>query len=191
MINTSLFKQVLTPTNFKRFLFFFVIDILVIVFSLYASFLLRFEFSISARYYDVLIQVLPFFIIVKLAAFAFFRLYSITWRYVGLSDLWNIIRALVIAELILIFLTIGLTPVPKFLQFLPAPDFRGFPRSVFFIDGIISLVLIASLRVSKRFFIEIVGGKRHGKGRKKTVIIGAGHTGGNLYSRGKSAGNNV
>jgi len=177
MRNRSFVKQLVAPTYWKRFLFFFVADVLAIVLSLYASFLLRFEFSISDRYYNTLIQVLPFFVAVKLAAFAFFRLYSITWRYVGLSDLWNIIKSLLIAELVLIVLTVGFTPFPKFLRFLPAPDFRGFPRSVFFIDGIISLILIGSLRVSKRFFLEIVGGKRHGKGRKKTVIIGAGHTG--------------
>ncbi len=103
-----------------------------------------------------------------------------TWRYVGLADNWKIIQALVVSELALIVLTWGLTPVPSILRFLPLPVFEGFPslpRSIFIIDGIISLLFMLSLRISKRFFLEIVREKRNGKKGKRTIIIGAGNTG--------------
>jgi FlaA1/EpsC-like NDP-sugar epimerase len=53
----------------------------------------------------------------------------------------------------------------------------GFPRSIFLIDGIISLILLSGIRILKRLFIEVIL-KQRSKGQgKKTIIVGAGNTG--------------
>ncbi len=51
-------------------------------------------------------EVLPFFIAVKLASFLVLRVYGMTWRYVGIGDLVNLAVALVLAELLLVVLSL-------------------------------------------------------------------------------------
>ena len=123
-------KKLLSPSNLKRFIFFFVFDFLIIIFSLYLSFLLRFEFVLSKDYQGLIFRVLPFFVVIKLSAFLSFRLYRISWTYFGLCDNWQVIKALLLSEVVLFSLTWGLTPIPSLLKFLPLPDLKGFPRSI-------------------------------------------------------------
>lgn len=164
-----------SPTHFKRFILFFCADILIITFSLYLSVLLRFDFSLGNEYLSLIFKALPLFIIVKLAAFAGFRMYRITWKYVGINDLCNIVSALIVANSVLMILI--LLPLPPFLQVISLLQPKGFPRSIFLIDGIVSLFLIAGFRISKRLFLEIILKRRYGRQGKKTIIVGAGNTG--------------
>lgn len=96
--------RLLYPTHFRRFLFFFLFDILIITVSLYLSFLLRFDFTLNKEYRDLIFEALPFFIIIKLIIFAGFRMYKITWKYVGINDLCNIVNALIVTNSILMVL---------------------------------------------------------------------------------------
>ena len=90
--------------------------------------------------------------------FGLFRVYRITWRYVGINDMCNIVNALIVAELVLIVL--GLVPSPlNFFALIgrfsdPIPI--GFPRSIFLIDLGISILLFSGPRISKRLYLEIV-----------------------------------
>jgi len=171
----NLLARLLYPTHLKRFLFFFFGDLLIIVFSLYLSFALRFDFNVSPEYYGLLLKALPFFIVVKLSVFIVFRLYKIAWRYVGIGDLYNIVNATVVVNSVL--MVVILLPFPHVLRLIQLPSFTGFPRSVFLIDGIISILLMSGFRIAKRLFLEIIlKGRRKGQG-KRTVIVGAGNTG--------------
>jgi len=171
----SYLYRILSPTHLKRYLFFFFIDVLIVVFSLYLSFFLRFDFKVSAEYYNLILMTMPFFLVIKLTAFISFRIYRITWRYVGIGDLCNIVNATIVANSVL--MVVILLPTPLSLHFISLPSFAGFPRSVFIIDGIISLSLMSGFRISKRLFLEIIfKGRRRSQG-KKAIIIGAGNTG--------------
>ncbi|MDO8426216.1 MAG: nucleoside-diphosphate sugar epimerase/dehydratase, partial [Deltaproteobacteria bacterium] len=170
--------RLLHPTYIKRFAFFFVSDILIIVFSLYFSFLVRFDFDLAEEYRTLAFEVMPLFIFVKLIVFSAFRLCRITWKYVGLRDIINIGSAILISEAILaliIFLPLA-APV-YFSSFIPDIRVLGFPRSVFIIDGANSLILLFILRISKRLYIEVFHRNGSAKGGQKTIIIGAGNTG--------------
>lgn len=171
----NLLARLLYPTHLKRFILFFFGDILIIVFSLYLSFALRFDFNISPEYHRLIFRSLPFFVAVKLIAFMSFRIYKIIWRYVGISELYNIVNATIVANSIL--MVIILLPSPPALHFIPLPSFTGYPRSVFLIDGIISIFMLSGFRLSKRLFLEVVFKKRHKGQGKKTIIIGASNTG--------------
>jgi len=81
------FIALLTPSFFKRTFLFLFADIVIIIASIYLSFLLRFDFNLSDEYKNLIYTALPTFMIIKLTAFAIFRMYKITWRYVGLNDL--------------------------------------------------------------------------------------------------------
>lgn len=176
----KILRRLLTPSYFKRFMFFFVSDILIIIFSLFFSFYVRFDFALTPSYMALAIEALPLFLIVKLTVFMGFRLCRITWKYVGLRDLINITTAIALSEMILAFAIFmpfsGLDELST--VWLPSISMHGFPRSIFIIDGANSLILLLLLRVSKRLYLEVFyknGGVA--RGAERTVIIGAGNAG--------------
>lgn len=171
-----LMLKLFVPSNLKRLLFFVTSDSLFIIFSLYLSFLLRFEFKLAPEYFRLFLQTAPLFIVLKLLILGSFRIYNITWRYVGLNDFYSISKAIVFSEAVLMVLILNvfsMTPslLPGFLHLFDV----NVPRSVFIIDGILSLLMLAALRASKRFYLEIARKKTMRKG-SRTVIIGAGNT---------------
>ncbi|MCX5798593.1 MAG: nucleoside-diphosphate sugar epimerase/dehydratase, partial [Proteobacteria bacterium] len=101
---------------------------------------------------------------------ALFRVYRMTWRFVGLYDFLNLTLALVLSGLFLVVLSI---PTSLFTNLV----ITGFPKRILFADGVISLFLIAGLRISKRIYLEVIREKRPFKKGKRTIIIGAGNTG--------------
>jgi len=173
--------SVYNPSHKKRFLFFFFMDILIITASLYSAFLLRFayqlrsEFLIGRHYMIMITQAFPIFLAVKLSVLGLFRIYRITWRYVGVHDLVNIARAVAVSQFILILVILFLFNI-KLFDMLNFDAFIGFPRSIFIIDGLISFLLLAGLRISKRIFLEVLGKGPCKKGLT-TVIVGAGNIG--------------
>lgn len=173
--------NLLKTSNLTRFLFFLICDTVIIAVSLYMSFLLRFDFTIPDEYLKLFIRAFPFFFILKLSLFIIFRMYKITWRYVGLNDLQNIILALTASEALLMVLILIPLPPPinSYLSVLLSFDssLPVFPRSIFLIDWILSVILLSGLRISKRVYLELIIKKRFiGRGTK-TLIIGAGNTG--------------
>jgi FlaA1/EpsC-like NDP-sugar epimerase len=159
-----------TPSAAKRLLIFLAADSFLIGASLYLSFLSYFEFNFDISYADLINETLFYFIILKISALAAFQVYKITWRYVGLSELVDIFLAILISELVLTILSL-----PN--RLLPNIALTGLSKKIFFVDGILSFGLIGALRLSKRFYLEIIRKKcPAGKG-KNTLIIGAGDTG--------------
>ncbi|MDO8581275.1 MAG: nucleoside-diphosphate sugar epimerase/dehydratase [bacterium] len=156
----------LRPTHKKKFIFFVVGDAVIVSFSLYFSFLLRFDFSLRSPYADIVVNVLPLFLVVKIASFAFFHLYQLSWRFVSLRDFYNALRAVIVSSGVMM----------AAIYFLRIPAFEGFPRGIIIVDAIVTLLLISFLRVSKRVIIEVVMGQRR-RGGKRMLIIGAGNTG--------------
>ncbi|MBI5469216.1 MAG: polysaccharide biosynthesis protein [Deltaproteobacteria bacterium] len=116
---------------------------------------------------------LPFFVVLRLIVFAWSKIYRITWRYVGVRDLYDIAVALLIAELAII------ASVSVFLPalFSPLSSLKGFPRGIFLIEAVLFVIFILALRVSKRVFLEVICKKRQAHYGKKTMIIGAGDMG--------------
>ena len=60
---------------------------------------------------------------------------------------------------------------------LPELAMRGLSKRIFFIDGIVSVGLIAALRVSKRLYLEVIRRGRPLSRGKNTLIVGAGNAG--------------
>ena len=140
----NLLENVLQPTAWKRFLFFFLSDIILFYLSLLFALLFHFDLNLNIRYNPLIFPVLPFFVAVKIGSFVLFRIYKMTWRYVGLYDLLSISAATVIAAFLLMLSV--LLPVDLPLS--------GFSKGVVLADGIITLFLISGLRVSKRIYEE-------------------------------------
>ncbi len=161
-----------------------LLDAALIVLSIYASYLFRFEFDIPSSFEDNLQQIIPIVIFTKLAVFHFFDLYRGMWRYTSINDLLNIIKAAVSSSVILISGLLLLT------------RFQGFSRAVFLIDIGFTIILIGGMRLFIRFYFERFGGgqpdigftdilrqlfNRGNATRKHLLIIGAGNCSEKLY----------
>lgn len=163
----NLFKK----TPLKRRLFFFLTDIILISFSMYASFWLRFNGAIPTPYKESLFYFIVLAVALKLVFFLLFRLYDISWSYVGLEDIFKIFRSLSLGSLSLVVLLFLLRPS---LPFTLSP----FPRSILVVDFIFSLILVGSFRISKRALQEGVKITfKPKKDKARILIIGAGNAG--------------
>ncbi|MDG6999702.1 MAG: polysaccharide biosynthesis protein [Nitrososphaerota archaeon] len=165
---------ILHPTNLKRSAFFAALDVVSIVLSLYLGFALRFEFKLPPQYFDIILNVVPFFIVIKLMASVGFNIYRITWRYVGLTDLLNIVGALATSEVVLFILVTWLQT--RFTMF-PDHAVGRFPRSIYILDAMNTLIFVSGMRISKRIFLEVIRNRRPHGSSLRTIIIGAGNTG--------------
>ena len=160
----------LTHTSaISRLLFFLLADVFIITLSLYLSLLVHFDFNLRVPYAELLQEVLLLFAVIKIACFALFRIYKITWRYVGVADLLNIVLAVVVAEMALLILSL-----PNSFFQLPI---TGFAKRIFLVDGFFTLAFISALRVSKKLYMEVIREKGTVRKGRRTLIIGAGNTG--------------
>jgi FlaA1/EpsC-like NDP-sugar epimerase len=169
MRHTNLRKRIFFVTPFKRRVFFLVGDSLLIAFSLYASFWLRFDGSIPAEFARNFFVYLGLALFVKISFLAVFGMYKVSWRFFGLSDLQKLMAAISLASLSLLAVYLG---------YRTRGPFAGFPRSVILVDYVITISALGLLRISKRAVIEYfskAGRMRHG--RTRILIVGAGEAG--------------
>jgi FlaA1/EpsC-like NDP-sugar epimerase len=164
-------EKLKSPSHLKRFLFFVFTDVILIAISLFLSFLFHFDFDLNVPYPSLMPGVLPYFIVIKLLSFGIFRVYRMTWRYVGIFDLVNIVGALIVSAMVLIILTLPISYMPSNFAI------TGFPKRIILEDCIISVFLISGLRILKRLYLEVIRKQRPAKQSKKTIVLGAGNTG--------------
>jgi len=167
----EIIKKLSSVSYLKRSMFFLLSDIVLITISLFLSFLFHFNFDANVPYIPLILEVLPYFIIIKLFCLGMFRIYRMTWRYVGIFELVHIVGALVVSLMALIILTIPISFINSDLAI------AGFPKRIILEDSIISVFLIAGLRISKRIYLEVIQKQGHAKKGKRTIIVGAGNTG--------------
>jgi FlaA1/EpsC-like NDP-sugar epimerase/UDP-N-acetylmuramyl pentapeptide phosphotransferase/UDP-N-acetylglucosamine-1-phosphate transferase len=133
----------------------------VLVLVYYASFLLRFDFDLNEPYLSVFIRTLPVLLAVKLVLFSLFKLSRGWWRYTGISDLLDIIKASLCSAVLfygLIYLIRG---------------FLHFPRSIFIIDPILTIFVMGGMRLTVRSYTEAL---REAIIGAKVLVVGTGST---------------
>jgi FlaA1/EpsC-like NDP-sugar epimerase len=117
-------------------------DVLLVGFAYFLSYWIRFEGDIPPdqilNFRNTIWFVIPF----KIVTFFLFQLYKGMWRYTGVKDLISIVRA-TLASSAAITLTI-----------LYIYRFEGFPRSVFAIDALLTLIFIGGIRFLIRLFLQ-------------------------------------
>jgi len=157
----KLVDRLLLPTPSKRIVFFLLTDIIFIVFAFYFSFYLRFGFSYPEKWHKHFLPWIVGIVVLKIFFLAIFRIYKINWRFVGITELINLLKSAVASTLIIYAanLVVGHFSPRYFL-----------PRGVVIIDAIISFGLMGLLKISKRLSIDIFSKSSIGK---RTLIIGA------------------
>ena len=157
-------KEKINKVLFKYVLIYFI-DMLIFAVSLFISFEFRLGFALSKNDTKILFLAMPIFLIVKFISFQITKVYTFSWRYVGIRDLVKLINGNVIASFFLFFVVI----------FLQNGFLSGFPRGVIFIDFFITLSLVAFVRSFQRIYFEGIK-KEHDWGNR-TLIVGAGNAG--------------
>jgi FlaA1/EpsC-like NDP-sugar epimerase len=126
----------------RNFWIIFVIDVGLVCASYVLAYIIRFEGDIPPEQMALLLQTLPWIVLLKIAVFAWIGLYRGMWRYTSIADLVNIITATVICAGAI---ALALVLVRRF---------EGFSRSVLILDALITLMLIGGLRLLIRVYIQ-------------------------------------
>jgi FlaA1/EpsC-like NDP-sugar epimerase len=174
----KLVERLLLPTPLKRIAFFLLTDITFIVFSFYFSFYLRFGFSYPEKWHKHFFPWIVGIAVLKIFFLAIFRIYKINWRFVGITELINLLKSAVASTLIIYAANLAVG------HFIP----RYFlPRGVVIMDAIISFGLMGLFKISKRLYIDIFSTSSIGK---RTLIIGADLTAERLVNELKASKSN-
>lgn len=139
---------------------------LIWIVSYATAFALRFDFAIPEAFlqwtYAAWIGPL---VLIRAGSFAGFGLFQGMWKYTGQRDLENLIKATVASTLLfaLTVLAVGTRAYP-------------FPRSVFLMEPLLAVGLVAGLRLGVRALAQTAR-RIEGGERRRLLIVGAGDAG--------------
>ncbi|MBH23540.1 MAG: polysaccharide biosynthesis protein [Myxococcales bacterium] len=145
-----------------------LVHLMVFLVAYVGAFLIRFDFDVPPDYMNTMLLMLPVVLGIKLLVFYSAEQYSGWWRYVSLNDLVALMRAAGISALIFVAV--------KLLVF---GFIRSYPRSVFLLDFVNTVVILGGLRVSIRLFREALADhqtERNAADKQRLLIVGAGDT---------------
>ncbi len=150
-----------------RMIFFLVNDVILISFSFYLAFFLRFEGQIPSQYFIAIEIVIILALVFFLPIFYFSKLYSFSWSYVSAEELVSLIKAT----------TFGFSLLGAILFiFKDQSILAGFPRSTFFVSFFLVILFSGGIRFSKRIYLQLFR-KKIKERKERTLIVGAGDAG--------------
>ncbi len=165
-----------------------LVDGLLVALAYFLAFWLRFEDAVPLRYGHLLNSTIWWVVPVTVAVLAAFGLYQRLWTYVGQRDYENVVKAVVVATILIVGAIAVLHPV----QYTPR-GFRRFhqplstpvtlPVSVIAMFLLLQLALLVGARFLVHLFVEgRVRSFKVGKGARDVLIVGGGD-GGRLVVR--------
>ena len=137
----------------------------IFFFAYVGAYLLRFEFSISPEYWEMIRLTLPLVLVSKAVAFLAFGLFQGWWRYVSIRDILPIAGGCTVGSLI--FLGID--------HLFLARSFTV-PHSIYALDWVLTLMFVLGARYFIRFGREILG-RGHRNTDRRVLVVGAGAAG--------------
>jgi len=155
----------------RNFRIVFLGDVFLLLLAHYFAYYIRFDGVFENDEIINLLKVLPWMIPFKILALFYFDLYKGMWRYTGIYDLINLIKAVTFSSVAVVFVL------------LISVHFIGFSRGVFVIDFLLTILLLGGFRMSIRLIFSGREGekltlfKRPSEKTKKVLIIGAGDAG--------------
>ena len=150
--------------TYKRRLFEVTLDVGLVSFGYWLSYVLRFEGKSYAANFSVFLESLPIIVACSIFCYFVFGVYQGVWRYTGISDLVTYLKAVTGAVLVSVLVVVV------------AYRFESFSRTVFFIFWGISFLFLAGSRLSFKMIAEVVRINSVSKG-KRVLIYGAGDKG--------------
>src|SRR5215510_6398755 len=130
----------------------------LIVCSLVVAWLLRFDFSLPYRV--TLLSAIPLLVVVRLAMMAYFGLLHGWWKYVGIGDGIDILKAVGSGSALFWILM-------RFVFWATA-----FPRTIYVLEPVLTAGLLIAVRLLSRAIAESVSANIVSS--KKVILLGAG-----------------
>jgi len=128
------------------------------------AYLLRFDFGIPEAFRPTFLFALPATVVIHFAAFHAFKLTRGWWRYVGIGDFLNAVKAALVGAMgLAAFLTIFQREV-------------AYPRSVLVLNAVLVVGLSVGVRLAVRLWRQMPADRDLGP-LKRLLIVGAGDTG--------------
>ena len=159
----------LVDVSYKRRIFEVLLDVVLIILAYYCAYALRFGPVAENGAWRLFLQTVPVLVIIQLAALLGMGAYRGLWRYTSVDDLVVFAKAVVLGS------------IASVLVVLFTFRFQGFSRTVFVLDGLILLGMLAASRMTFRLFRRLLP-TAGGRGGKRVLIYGAGD-GGELLLR--------
>ncbi|HEY4662064.1 MAG TPA: nucleoside-diphosphate sugar epimerase/dehydratase [Candidatus Humimicrobiaceae bacterium] len=159
-----------------------IFDALIIFTSFVISFFLRGQIGLIdsqglfSQYSDFMGWYILIVILVKIPILWLFGVYRRVWKYASLKDMIAILESVTLGSVILVVIFYILSYPISIFRININFDFPFFPRSIFIIDFLLTLILIIVSRFSERFFNELKFGSNAMR-KKRVLIIGAGDAG--------------
>jgi FlaA1/EpsC-like NDP-sugar epimerase len=135
-----------------------IFQAVLIFVSLVLAWLLRFDFSLPYR--ALLFSAAPLLIAIRLVIIWRFGLLHGWWRYTGMSDALDIVKSIAAGSVaFVILMRFGLGVI-------------AFPRTIYFLEALLSIGLLAGIRLFSRLLSESVS--EVATSRRNVMLIGAG-----------------
>jgi FlaA1/EpsC-like NDP-sugar epimerase len=124
----------------------------------------RFEFNVPGVYWNLFLENAVIITIVNIIIFYMFGLYKTLWRYAGMNEILKVALSVIGG-------TFAIFVLGKIIDEL-------FPRTVYIIGCLITILAIGSSRISYRFLRALIRNIRHSSNNiKRVMIIGGGDAG--------------
>jgi UDP-GlcNAc:undecaprenyl-phosphate GlcNAc-1-phosphate transferase len=159
--------RLLADFKYKRQVATLILDVVLILLAYWAAYAIRFEQEFRAKFPD-LYATLPVVLLVQIVTFAAYGLYRGIWQYTGVADTLRIVKAVTVSTMI------------TAVTLLFIPRFAHLSRTIFVLDWLLLVVLVAGSRASFRLFGELL--RPRPQSFQRVLIYGAGD-GGELIVR--------
>jgi UDP-GlcNAc:undecaprenyl-phosphate GlcNAc-1-phosphate transferase len=155
----------LVDLSYKRRIFEVMLDLVLVILAYYLSYALRFGPMSDSGVWRIFFRTLPVIVFVKMATFLAMGVYRGIWRYTSIDDLLVFGKAVVLSS------------VASLLAILFAFRFEGVSRTVFIVDGMLLLMMVAGSRMAFRLFRQVLPTPQGRNGGSRILIYGAGDAG--------------
>jgi UDP-GlcNAc:undecaprenyl-phosphate GlcNAc-1-phosphate transferase len=159
----------LVDVSYKRRIFEVLLDVVLIILAYWGAYAVKFGAFSDSTAWNLFLRTVPVLVFIKMATFLVLGVYRGIWRYTSVDDLITFAKAVAVSSIL------------SMLVILFAFRFSGYSRTVFVLDGLLMLMLLAGSRLAFRLFRKVLPVAQDGTGRR-VLIYGAGD-GGELFLR--------
>ncbi len=159
----------LVDVSYKRRIFEVLLDVCLITLAYWSAYAIKFGPFSASDAWRLFLRTLPVLVFVNLGAFMVMGVYRGIWRYTSIDDLVVFVKAVALGSIVSLLIVL--------FRF----RFQGFSRTVFAINALMTLALLAGSRMAFRLFRQFLP-VANTRPARRVLIYGAGD-GGELLLR--------
>jgi FlaA1/EpsC-like NDP-sugar epimerase len=138
----------------------FLLELILLVLSSTVAWLLRFDFTFPQS--TIFLRAMPLLILLRMAAMARFHLFHGYWRYSGISDALDVVKAVLLGSLA--FLVVERWVLRQ----------TSLPISFYFLEAMLTGLALGGIRILSRVWIQRSESRAKWQTAKSVVVVGAG-----------------